>query len=908
MVSDSLPVFLTPLIGREQELITLAQLLRHPEVRLVTLTGPGGVGKTRLAVAAATLLEEDFREATSFVSLVAITDPDFVLPAVAAGLGLQEVDDASRTAPERISAYLHAKRYLLILDNFEHVIAAASALPDLLAACPNLKIMVTSRQSLRLRGEQEFAVPLLGLPDLERLAQDADLGAVLPRYPAVALFLERMRAIQLDFEPEKAALQAIATICAHLDGLPLAIELAAARTRMFTPEQLLVQLGGDQPAASLNLLTGGARDLPARQRTLRRTIQWSYDLLSAEEQSVFRAASIFAGSFALTEAQKLLVGCPNGQIEVPLTEILASLVEKNLLLRVTAEAEPRFRMLVMLQEFGRAEAARLGETPALQAAHAETFIELAEAAVPELTTHAQIEMTARLRRDVDNLRQALRWALDHEDMDKANRFGVALWRFWLLSGLLGEGSGWLKEILGRAGYRLGSADGDQGQSHLNETDPSKIRRAAEMLYGLGKLAYRRIGSSGPEVIRWFRQSRDLFLQIGDEPQAALAMTALSRAALFLQTDLVASQRQLEESLEILQKAGHKTGMAENLYVQARNCFYLNQPEKAAESMQRSLALLRESGDIHELAHAIQLAGDLAFGRVGGYASLRKHYEDAAELFAALGNVSEAALARAEAALLSGWTDGDWEAARAQVEEGMLVAREHGNERAAALCMAMAAWIYGALGRYDEAKSAALEAVHSAFSLSHHIALGIGLIGLAMAERLAGDHRAAAATISALMSYRTYYKNLAYTRGNSLHLAGLSEVQRELDPAAFAEAWATGPARLPEWLPQLDAGRIDWPLAPIPEVEPAEALGQQDRTLSPLSRKVADAEADYPETLTARERDVLRYLVEGMTDPQIAEALVISPRTVHAHLRNIYGKLGVNSRTAATRLVLEQHLL
>ncbi|MEJ2303513.1 MAG: NB-ARC domain-containing protein, partial [Anaerolineales bacterium] len=186
MVSDSLPVFLTPLIGREQELITLAQLLRHPEVRLVTLTGPGGVGKTRLAVAAATLLEEDFREATSFVSLVAITDPDFVLPAVAAGLGLQEVDDASRTAPERISAYLHAKRYLLILDNFEHVIAAASALPDLLAACPNLKIMVTSRQSLRLRGEQEFAVPLLGLPDLERLAQDADLGAVLPRYPAVA--------------------------------------------------------------------------------------------------------------------------------------------------------------------------------------------------------------------------------------------------------------------------------------------------------------------------------------------------------------------------------------------------------------------------------------------------------------------------------------------------------------------------------------------------------------------------------------------------------------------------------------------------------------------------------------------------------------------------------------------------
>jgi DNA-binding CsgD family transcriptional regulator len=429
-----------------------------------------------------------------------------------------------------------------------------------------------------------------------------------------------------------------------------------------------------------------------------------------------------------------------------------------------------------------------------------------------------------------------------------------------------------------------------------------------MLYGLGKLAYRRTGSRRPEVTHWFRQSRNLYLQIDDGPGAALAMTALSRATLFLQTDLVASQRQLEESLEILQSAGHKTGMAENLHVQARNCFYLNQPEKAAESMQRSLALLRESGDIHELAHAIQLAGDLAFGRVGGYASLRRQYEDAAELFDALGNVSEAALARAEAALLSGWTDGDWEAARAQVEEGMRVAREHGNERAAALCMAMAAWVYGALGRYEEAKRAALAAVRSAFSFSHHTALGIGLIGLAMAERLAGDHRAAAATISALMSYRTYYKNLAYTRGNSLHLAGLSEMQRELDPDTFANAWTTGPAHLAEWLPQTDEGRIDWPLAPIPEMDPVEGSSGPERKRSPGSRKAGDHEVGLPEALTAREKDVLRYLVEGMTDPQIAEALVISPRTVHAHLRNIYGKLGVNSRTAATRVALKEQLL
>ena len=309
----------------------------------------------------------------------------------------------------------------------------------MLAACLNLKIIVTSRQNLRLRGEHKFAVPLLGLPDIERLSRDVDLATILPRYSAVRLFLERLRAIQVDYEPDQAALRAIAAICVRLDGLPLAIELAAPRTRMFTPEQLLTQLGGQRESSSLRLLTGGARDLPARQPTLSRTIQWSYDLLSGEEQHVFRIASIFADTFTLPEAEKLLVRSYGGQLELPLTDMVASLLEKNLLRQADSEAEPCFRLLVMLQEFGQAEVARLGEMPRLQAAHAATFLELAEAAVPELYSHKQIDMIARLRRDVDNLRRALRWALDQDEFEMAPRFGVALWRFWLLSGLLSEG-------------------------------------------------------------------------------------------------------------------------------------------------------------------------------------------------------------------------------------------------------------------------------------------------------------------------------------------------------------------------------------------------------------------------------------------------------------------------------------
>lgn len=906
----ALPVFLTPLIGREQELGTLAQLLRHPGVRLVTVTGPGGVGKTRLAVAAAANLEDAFPAAISFVSLVPISDADFVWPTIANSLGIQDGDGASRPVLEHISGYIHAKPYLLIIDNFEHVIEAAAGIPNLLATCPNLKILTTSRERLRVRGEQEFAAPLLGLPDIERLAKGGELASVLPRYPAVQLFLERMRAIQANYQPDQAALRAIAGICAHLDGLPLAIELAAARTRMFTPQQLLSQLGEGEQSESIELLSGGARDLPARQRTLSRTIRWSYDLLPADEQRVFRAAAIFADGFALSDAEKLLERSPQRQIAPALTDMVASLVEKNLLIHEAGGAEPRFRMLVMLQAFGRAEAARLGEMRTLQSAHAATYLDLAETAVPSLYKHEQIETTARLRRDADNLRRALRWALDQDETEIAARFGAALWRFWLLAGLLSEGQAWLKEILARLGYNPERAADAQQQADLNSMRPPDTSRMADMLYGLGYLAYRRSGSGRPEVARWLSHSRDLYLQSGDRTRAALATTTLARANLFLfqHEAQVEHRRQLEESFEILRADDHQTGMAENLYAQAHNYFYLKEEDRATEAMQKSLSLLRETGNLYELAQATKVAGDLAFGWVGRYAEVRRHYSEAAEIFAALGNRTEAAAARAIVSVVTGWIDGEWEQAQDMVEEGIRVAREHGNERATVICMAIAAWVYASLGHYAQAKGVALEAIRSAFALSHHSALRGAFIGLAVAERLEGDFAAAVATISALMSYRTHYKSLSYSRGNSLHLAGLSRLQQELDPATFSQAWSRGPARLAELLPQAEPEGNRWPLAPVPEMQAEDIAEHQGTTTSTAGSESAGPEPAFPEPLTGREKEVLKYLVEGLTDPEIAEALVISPRTVHAHLRNIYGKLGVNSRTAAARLVLEHELI
>jgi predicted ATPase/DNA-binding CsgD family transcriptional regulator len=899
----TLPAFLTPLVGREQELATLEQLLRHANVRLLTLTGPGGVGKTRLAVAAASSLQAEFPGGITFTSLVPITNPEFVLPAAAAAMGIQGGEDAAHTALERLARFVGEKTCLLILDNFERVVEGAAAIPELLAACPGLKIVATSRQSLRVRGEQEFAVPLLGLPDFERLGTDPDLAAILLRYSAVRLFLDRMRALRADYEPDQAALRAIGAICVRLDGLPLAIELAAARTRMFSPEQLLAQLSGPGEPTSLRLLAGGARDLPARQRTLSRTIQWSYDLLSPEEQSVFRAASIFADSLTLPEAENM-VRAAGASPELPLTDLVASLLDKNLLRQAEPGGEPRFRLLVMLQAFGQAEAARLGEKLRLEAEHAATFLELAEAAVPALYTRDQVAMTARLRRDLENLRQALRWTLDHDELVRAARFGAALWRFWLLSGLLSEGLGWLRAILARLGYSLQDAEAGPpaGLSGDAETETVQV---AELLYGLGNLLDRQSGSRHPDVIRALRHSRDLYRQVGSHTRAALATTALARAQLFLHADPEAALRQLDDSFPLLQAAGHKIGMAENLRAQSRSFFYLNESDKARQALQQSMGLFRDAGSLYELAHAVQDDGDFAFARIGGYSELRRYYDEAAEMFAALGNVTEAALARASVSVINAWVVGDWAGAGGAIEEGRRVAREHGNERAAALVTAMASWVYAPLGRITEAKGLALDALRAAFALSHESAAWVAFIGLANAERLAGNPVAAVAAISALLSYRTHTNSLTYTRGNSLHFTGLSQLQDQLDPAAFAQAWSSGPQRLAEWIPQAEAERIHWPLTPIPGPDTAR---RPTGARPPVSSDAIPPAAGIPEPLTERERDVLRYLVEGLTDPQIARALVVSPRTVHAHLRSIYGKLGVNSRTAATRLALERGLV
>jgi predicted ATPase len=512
----ALPASVTPLVGRDQEAAAASDLVVQDGVRLVNLTGPGGVGKSRLASEVAGRLSSDFDDGVRFVDLAAVADAELVVAALGAGLGLT-TSGAPMLAD--VKSYLRPRRLLLVLDNFEQVRAAAPLVADLLTEAPGLAVLVTSRMVLRLSGEHEFPVATLPVPPAA--SRDvADVG----QYAAVRLFVDRAQATLAGFELTDANAGDVAEICRRLDGLPLAIELAAARVRLLPPQALLARL-----ADRLGLLTSGARDLPERQRTLRNTLDWSFGLLDPGERALFSRLGVFAGTFSLSAAEAICGEALGPRSSEPVIDTLGSLVDDSLVRRQNPAGEPRFRLLDTIREYALERLHDGAEWQDAHDRHAAYFVAIVKPAEEELSDPGQLAWLDRLETEHDNLRAAMSWLLEQDQTEQALLTGWATWKYWWLRGHAEDLATLEGELLSRS-----------------ENLPPRQRARALSAAGFGLL--RRGDQAGGQKL--MEQSLPLYRQGGDRVDTARTLSVVGRL-LALQGALVKASQLLEESLAIL---------------------------------------------------------------------------------------------------------------------------------------------------------------------------------------------------------------------------------------------------------------------------------------------------------------------------------------------------------------------
>ncbi len=593
---NNLPTQPTPLVGRERELGEVAGLVRRGEVRLLTLVGPGGTGKTRLGLQAAAELLDEFEGGVFFVALAPVADPGLVASTIAGALGVIETPE--RPLVESLKDYLRAREVLLVLDNFEQVVDAAPLVGELLAACPKLTVLATSRVALGVYGEREYAVPPLALPDPARLPSVEHLT----QYEAVRLFIERAQAAKAGFEVTSENAPAVAEICVRLDGLPLAIELAAARVKILPPQAMLTRL-----ANRLKLLRGGARDLPERQRTLRGAIDWSHDLLDEEERTLFRRLSVFAGGRTLEAVEE--VCDPEGELDA--LEGVGSMVDKSLIRQEETEGESRFVMLETIHEYAREKLEESGEAEEIKRSHAQYFLALAEEAEPELKGPDQTKWRDRLEREHDNLRAALSWSLESGEAETALRLAGALGLFWTTYGHGTEGLRWTEGALAigdgnptarakalRAAGILALDQGDPDRmTAFYEEELTLGRKAGDMksiadsLVGLTYAATYRGDPERAEALA--EEAVAVSRELGDGWYIGISLTCLAAAKMH-QGDRERTTALMEEALMLNREIGDKQGVAASLNNLGYNALS-EDPERAAALLEESLALSRELG-------------------------------------------------------------------------------------------------------------------------------------------------------------------------------------------------------------------------------------------------------------------------------------------------------------------------
>ena len=638
----------TPLLGRERELEEIETFLRDPAVRLFTLTGTGGVGKTRLAAQAARDAAELFPDGVVFVALAPLGDPSFVVPTIAQSLGLREAE--GQTPGDALHVHLREKRLLLVLDNFEHLLEAAPEVAELIEACPNLVVLATSRAPLRVRGEQEYSVGPLALPasTLSPTAEEV-LGS-----PSGRLFAERARVVSPAFRLGEGNAAAVAAICWRLAGLPLALELAAARMRFLDPAALLTRLDRALSAPS------GARDLPERQRTMRATLDWSHDLLTEAEKVFFRRLSVFAGGFPLEAAEE--VGAAGIIVAEDVLELLGRLVEQSL---VAAEPDEkgngiRYGMLEPVRQYASEKLEESGESEDTQRRHAAYFLGLAEEAEPKLIGPEEEAWIDRLQREHDNLRTALRWAKEQGDVEAGLRLVGALNWFWWMRGYLGEGRGWTEDFLeaaARGGLR--AADGAR----------------AKALLGAGRLAFGQgdLGSS----IALYEQSLTTYRRLGDEAGTAALLVELGQLVR-ARGDDDRAEALSEEGLRLNTTLQDRRSAAISLSTLGHVARRRGDLDRATNLFGEALALFKELGHGRGVAYSLCNLGVVALERGEAGRALELH-EESLGLYEALKDKAGRAFALINLGDAAR-SLGEERRAVSLYEESLALHRELGNER------------------------------------------------------------------------------------------------------------------------------------------------------------------------------------------------------------------------------------
>lgn len=850
----ALPAVLTPVVGREAELDQLLALVDEPSNRLITLTGPGGVGKTRLALHLATTLIDEFHRDVVYVPLAAIRDAELVLPTI--GQALEVTFDASDLYEERLVQALRDRPRLLLLDNFEQLLGAAPSVANLLARCPASTIMITSQSALAVPGEQLYPLHPLASPPPDHITADD-----IMRADAVTLFVARARAVKPDFVIDDHIAVIIADICRRLDGLPLAIELAATRMNILSPDALLARISN-----RLRILGGERRGVPDRLRTMRHAIAWSYDLLSTSEQWLFRRMSVFAGGFSLDAVEAVFQGTDDGR---DAWTVLTALVDRSVVQAISQPSgETRFLMLETLRDYGLEQLDLLEEATDARLSHATWVLTLADAAEPHLTSGDQELWLGRLEPEWENIRSAMEWSLTNGHSETALRIMGSLWRFCLTHGHVSEGRSWL-------------------ESTLDATTNQKSPLRTQALNGAGYLALNQTDLDAAQ--RSFEHARELAIGIGHKPDEHLALIGLGQVAQN-RSDFITALAHQSRALDVAREIDDPRAIGIALGNMGYVSYFQGNADDAARFWEETRKIVNALGDHVSEATVASNLGTLAM-ETGDFERARTLLSRALELQRRLDY--SAGIPTTLTNLADTWHRlGDFTLANDLFAEAVTRFRNNGNKGNEGTCLSSYALLAFAEKDFIRAASMILESTRLVIEMGEQFTISENADLLAEICTARGNYMAAVEILAASEALRQALgsKPKPFKQAQLLRIS--QALRQSVSEEVYTHHWRLGA--------KLDLAALSRRITIVSR----EIIG----TRQPKPTLPEPEAPDLGHNLTNRELEVLRLLAQGRSTREISDTLFISPRTTTTHINNIFGKLEVSSRTAAVAYVMRAGLV